>query len=48
VRESIVNPNAYVEKGYPPNVMPQTFKSLPPDQLDALVQFLIASSKGAK
>jgi cytochrome c oxidase subunit 2 len=39
-RESIVNPNAYVEKGYPPNVMPTSFKNLPKDQLDALVAFL--------
>jgi cytochrome c oxidase subunit 2 len=48
VRQSIVDPNAYVEKGFPANVMPETFKSLPKDQLDALVQFLISSSKGAK
>ena len=40
VRESIVDPNAYIEKGYQPNIMPQTFKSLPKQQLDALVQFL--------
>ena len=46
-RESIVNPDAYVEKGYPPNVMPHTFKSLPKDQLDSLVKYLAASSKGA-
>ena len=44
VRESIVNPNAYVEKGYHPNVMPP-FASLPKPQLDALVQYLISSSK---
>jgi len=47
VRESIVKPDAYVEKGYPPNVMPPTFASLPKAQLDALVQFLVDSSKGA-
>jgi cytochrome c oxidase subunit 2 len=40
VRESIVDPNAYVAPGYPKNVMPQTFGSLPKDQLDALVQYL--------
>ena len=45
--ESIVNPNAYVQKGYPPNVMPP-FKSLPQAQLDALVKYLVDSSKGAK
>jgi cytochrome c oxidase subunit 2 len=43
VHESIVDPNAYVQKGYPKNVMPP-FK-LPQDQLDALVQYLIDSTK---
>ncbi len=46
VRESIVNPNAYVAPGYPKNVMPPTFAQLPKPQLDALVQYLIQSSKG--
>jgi cytochrome c oxidase subunit II len=41
-RESIVDPSAYVEKGYPDNVMPKTFESLPKQQLDALVQYLTA------
>ncbi len=45
VRESIVDPNAYIEKGYQPNIMPSTFKSLPKQQLDALVQFLTAGQK---
>jgi cytochrome c oxidase subunit 2 len=45
VETSITDPNAYVQAGYPKNVMPQTFKSLPKDQLDALVQYLIQSSK---
>jgi mono/diheme cytochrome c family protein len=40
IRESIVKPNAYVEKGFPPNVMPTTFASLPKSTLDALVAFL--------
>jgi cytochrome c oxidase subunit 2 len=48
VKQSIVDPNAYVEKGFPKNVMPATFKSLPADQLDALVQYLISSTKGGK
>ena len=48
VRESIVNPDAYVEKGFPANVMPKNFASLPKDQLDALVKYLVDSSKGAK
>jgi cytochrome c oxidase subunit 2 len=46
VRDSIVSPNAYVQPGYPKNVMPQTFgKSLSKQQLDALVRYLIDSSK---
>jgi cytochrome c oxidase subunit II len=45
VDTSITDPNAYVAPGYPKNVMPQTFKSLPKDQLGALVQYLIQSSK---
>ena len=45
VRESIVNPNAYVAPGYPKNVMPATFSQLPKTQLDALVQYLVTSSR---
>ncbi len=45
IRESIVDPNAYVAPGYPKNVMPGTFGSLPKQQLDALVQFLAKGSK---
>jgi cytochrome c551/c552 len=43
-RESIVKPNAYVEKGFPANVMPSSFASLPKNQLDALVTFLTKGS----
>jgi len=39
-RESIVKPNAYVQPGFPPNVMPSSFASLPKSQVDALVSFL--------
>jgi cytochrome c oxidase subunit 2 len=42
VRTSIEDPKAYVQPGYP-NIMPP-FK-LPKDQLDALVQYLVQSSK---
>ena len=45
IRESIVNPNAYVEPGFQPGIMPTTFKTLPKTQLDALVSFL---SRGKK
>ena len=42
VRESIENPSAYIQPGYP-NVMPP-FSSLPEEQIDALVAFLTQSS----
>jgi cytochrome c oxidase subunit 2 len=46
VRQSIVDPNAVIAKGYQPGVMPPTFgDTLKPDELDALVAFL--SGKGA-
>ena len=48
VRESIVNPNAYIEPGFPKNLMPATFGSLPKQQLDDLVTYLVDSSKGTK
>jgi cytochrome c2 len=49
IEESIVNPNAKIAKGYPPNVMPQNFQSLiKPSELKQLVQFLIESTGGAK
>ena len=41
VRESIVKPNAYIAKGFKPNVMPQTFgKQLSNAQIAALVAFI--------
>jgi cytochrome c oxidase subunit II len=47
IQQSIVDPNAYIQPGYPKNVMPATFGSaLSKQQLDALVQYLISSSKG--
>lgn len=46
IRTSIVSPNAYIQAGYPKNVMPQTFgTALSKQQLDALVQYLISSKK---
>jgi cytochrome c oxidase subunit 2 len=45
IRQSIVDPNAYIEPGYPKNIMPQTFGSLPKSQLDALVTFLASGAK---
>ena len=40
VHDSIVNPNKYVEKGFPKGVMPKSYKGLPPNDLKALVDFL--------
>jgi cytochrome c oxidase subunit 2 len=41
IRTSIVDPNAYVEKGFGANIMPGNFKTvLSTDQIDALVQYL--------
>jgi mono/diheme cytochrome c family protein len=48
IMESIVNPNAKIAKGYPANVMPATFKSLPPAQLKQLVEFLLSSAGRGK
>ena len=44
IRQSITDPNAYVPPGYPKNVMPAGFGSLPKDQLDALVNYLVPTS----
>jgi cytochrome c oxidase subunit 2 len=46
VETSIVDPNAYVEKGYPKGVMPSTYKSLSQSDLKALVDFLTKPSSG--
>ena len=43
VHESIVNPNAYVQPGFQPNVMP-SFASLSKAEVDALVSFLTKGS----
>lgn len=48
IHESIVNPNAKIAKGYPPNVMPQNFEQLLSEkELEDLVKYL-AESTGAK
>ncbi|HEY8001159.1 MAG TPA: cytochrome c [Solirubrobacterales bacterium] len=41
IHDSIVDPNKFVEKGYPPNIMPQTYgDQLSPEELEALVTYL--------
>jgi cytochrome c oxidase subunit II len=46
VRDSIVDPDKYVQPGYPKGVMPTTFgQSLTKTQVDALVAFLVQSAQ---
>jgi mono/diheme cytochrome c family protein len=45
VEESIVDPNAHLAKGYPPNVMPGNFSTIiKPNEIEQLVQYLISST----
>jgi mono/diheme cytochrome c family protein len=49
IEESILDPNAKIAKGYPPNVMPPNFSSLiKSSEIRQLVQYLIESTGGAK
>jgi len=46
VHKSIVDPDAYIQPGYPKGVMPQDFgQRLTKSQLDALVTFLVQSAQ---
>jgi cytochrome c oxidase subunit II len=46
IRQSIVNPNKEVEEGFSPGIMPQDFgDKLSPDELDALVEYLLKAQK---
>jgi cytochrome c oxidase subunit II len=46
VKESIVDPNAYVPPGYTKGTMPPNFATtIPADKLDQLVQYLVAHTK---
>ena len=49
VKQSIVDPNAKITPGFPPNTMPQTFgQTINPKDLKTLISFLLSStSKGA-
>lgn len=43
LRQSVLDPNAFVVEGFPSNVMPQNFNELiTPEQLDDLIAFLLA------
>lgn len=47
VRQSIVDPSAYIQPGYQ-DLMPKTFKSsIPPAKLSALVQYLVTESSAS-
>ena len=47
VRESIVDPNAEIARGFQPNVMPQDYEDkLSDEELDALVEYLLDPRKG--
>jgi mono/diheme cytochrome c family protein len=49
IEESVVDPNAKIAKGYPPNVMPPNFKQLlSPKELEDLVKYLSESTSGGK
>jgi mono/diheme cytochrome c family protein len=46
VRKSIADPNAEIEKGFPPNVMPANYEqTLTPKELEDLVQYLLQSTQ---
>jgi cytochrome c551/c552 len=46
VKQSIVDPNAYIAPGYPKGVMPTTFgSSLSSAQLNSLVAFIVSGQK---
>ena len=48
IKQSITDPNAYIAKGYPPNLMPKTFgTSLSPKQLNDLVAFILSGSSSS-
>jgi mono/diheme cytochrome c family protein len=46
VKKDIVDPNAEIAKGYPPNVMPQNFEqTIQPEEVEQLVEYLLESTK---
>ncbi len=46
IKQSIVDPSAYIAKGYSDGIMPKTFgTSLKPAQIDDLVAFILSGTK---
>jgi cytochrome c oxidase subunit 2 len=46
IKQSIEDPNAKVEKGYDPNIMPQDFgQKLSSDEIDALVEYILKAQE---
>jgi mono/diheme cytochrome c family protein len=49
VHESIVDPNKEIAKGYPANVMPQSFEqTISAEEIEQLVEYLIENTSGGK
>jgi cytochrome c oxidase subunit II len=49
VRQSIIDPQALVVKGFPANTMPKNFgDQLTPEEIDTLVQYLLGTSQAEK
>ncbi len=46
IREAIIDPNATKAPGYENAVMPDRFSTIPPDQLNQLIEFLMSSAAG--
>ncbi len=48
VKESVMDPNARIAKGFPPNVMPANYaQTLTPKELEDLVQYLLQSTQSS-
>ena len=45
IRQSIVDPNDVISEGFAEGVMPP-YSAVPEDQLDALVEYLVAETGG--
>jgi len=49
VKESIEDPTAFVVEGFPEGVMPETYRDdLSPEEIDALVEYLLSVSGGSE